>query len=85
MQEGFSYIQIAARRGLKPTTIAGHIVDLATKGEPFDISRHIAPSKQSMIKSIFVKLGTKRLKPIVEDASGRINCDEARLVRAAIQ
>lgn len=85
LKEGLSYGQIAARRGLKPTTIAGHIVDLATKGEPFDISRHIPQAKRSMIESFFAKLGTNRLKPIVEAASGRINYDEARLVRAAMR
>ena len=85
MKEGLSYGQIASRRGLKPTTIAGHIVDLATKGEPFDINRHIPQAKRNMIESIFAKLGTKRLKPVVEAASGHINYDEARLVRAALQ
>jgi hypothetical protein len=85
MKEGLSYGQIAIRRGLKPTTIAGHIVDLATKGEPFDINRHIPQAKRNMIESIFAKLGTKRLKPVVEAASGHINYDEARLVRAALQ
>jgi len=85
MKQGLSYGQIAVRRGLKPTTIAGHIVDLATKGEPFDISHHIPQAKRNMIESIFAKLGTKRLKPVVEAASGHINYDEARLVRAALQ
>jgi len=84
LRQGLSYSEIASQRRLKPSTIANHIVELAAKGEKFEIDRHISPAKQTMIKSIFAKLGTARLKPIVESASGRINYDEARLVRAAI-
>lgn len=84
LKAGLSYGQIAARRGLKPTTIAGHIVDLAAKGEAFDISMHVPQAKRQIIESLFNKCGTKQLKPIVESAGGKINYDEARLVRAAI-
>ena len=84
LKEGLSYGQIASRRKLKPTTIAGHIVDLAAKGEPFDIGKHVPLAKRQIIESIFAKKGTKYLKPVVEAAAGRIDYDEARLVRAAM-
>ncbi len=84
LQSGLSYRQIATRRGLKPTTIAGHIVDLAAKGERFDIDLHIPAEKRRVIESMFARFGTERLKPVVEAASGKISYDEARLVRAAL-
>ena len=84
LKTGLSYGQIATRRGLKPTTIAGHIVDLAAKGERFDINMHVPMAKRQIIESIFAKYGTNYLKPVVEAASGRINYDEARLVRASL-
>jgi ATP-dependent DNA helicase RecQ len=84
LKENLSYIQIASRRGLKPTTIAGHIVDLAEKGESFNIDTHVPQQKRKIIESIFAKYGTKYLKPVVDAASGRINYDEARLVRATL-
>jgi len=85
LKEGLSYAQIAARRGLKPTTIAGHIVDLASKGEAFDVDAHVAPGKREMIESLFSEHGMARLKPAVEASGGRITYDEARLVRAAMK
>lgn len=85
LKQGLSYPQIAARRGLKPTTIAGHIVDLTTKGETFDVDVHVTPPKRQMIETLFAQHGMDRLKPTVEAAKGRIDYDEARLVRAAIQ
>jgi len=85
LREGLSYGQIAARRRLKPTTIAGHIVDLASDGEAFDVDVHVAPGKREMIESLFSEHGMARLKPAVEASHGRINYDEARLVRAAMK
>ncbi len=85
LKQGLSYAQIASRRGLKPTTIAGHIVDLVSKGEAFDVDVHISPGKRKMIESLFEEYGTARLKPAVEAAAGRIDYDEARLVRAAMR
>ena len=85
MKAGLSYTQIATRRGLKPTTIAGHILDLSAKGEAFDVDVHVASDKRHIIKSLFEKHGSVRLKPAVEASGGRVNYDEARLVRAAIK
>jgi ATP-dependent DNA helicase RecQ len=84
LNAGLSYTQIATRRGLKPTTIAGHILDLSAKGEAFDVDVHVASDKRHIIKSLFEKHGSVRLKPAVEASGGRVNYDEARLVRAAI-
>jgi ATP-dependent DNA helicase RecQ len=85
LKAGLSYAQIAARRGLKPTTIAGHIVELSTKGERFDVDVHVEPPKRKLIESLFATHGMDRLKPAVEAAHGRVTYDEARLVRAAIR
>jgi RecQ family ATP-dependent DNA helicase len=85
LKAGLSYAQIADRRGLKPTTIAGHIVDLASKGEAFDVDVHVPRGKRQLIESLFSKHGTDRLKPAVEAAGGRVNYDEARLVRVALK
>ena len=48
------------------------------------IGRHVPQAKRSIIESIFAKVGTSRLKSVVDAASGRISYDEARLVRAAM-
>jgi ATP-dependent DNA helicase RecQ len=42
LREGLSYVQIASRRGLKTTTIAGHIVDLAAREEKFELDCHLS-------------------------------------------
>jgi ATP-dependent DNA helicase RecQ len=85
LREGLSYARIASRRGLKPTTIAGHIVDLAARGEHFQIDAHVPEDKRRFIEGLFSRHGIDRLKPIVESAGGRIDYDEARLVRAALR
>ncbi len=85
LHEGLSYVRIAAQRGLKPTTIATHIVDLATRGERFQIDAHVPEDKRRFIEGLFARHGLARLKPVVEAAGGRIDYDEARLVRAALR
>ncbi len=85
LRQGLSYARIASRRGLTPTTIVGHILDLATRGERFSIDAHVPEDKRRYIEGLFHRHGMERLRPAVEASCGRIDYDEARLVRAALK
>lgn len=80
--QGLSLEEIADRRGLKPSTVATHLATWIEEGNQLEIEQLIDPKKRKQIEEQFTLLGTEFLKPVIEALEGRVNYDEARIVRA---
>ena len=83
-QAGLSLEQIAAQRGLAPSTIASHMEKLIQAGRDIDIDRLIAPAKRRGIEEMFSTIKERGLKPVVEAGNGKISYEEARIARACL-
>ena len=66
IQQGLDVGQIAAIRGLKPSTIEDHIVEIAFHDKDFDISPYIESEKQNKILEAMSRVSAKKLKDIRE-------------------
>lgn len=81
-REGLGIAEIAARRGLKPITIAGHLEQIFQQEDnDLDILQFIEPELLQELSAQFVAQGSTRLKPVVESMAGRADYDLARIVR----
>ncbi|MBU0943069.1 MAG: DNA helicase RecQ [Proteobacteria bacterium] len=85
-QEGLGVEEIAARRGLKPITIAGHLEQIFQQGENgLDILCFVEPDLLEELCAQFAAHGMARLKPVVESMGGRADYDLARIVRGYLE
>ena len=84
-EKGLSIKQIANERKLALSTIADHFERMILNGEEIDIDRLVEPAKQDMIKKMFLSLNTTKLTPVVEGLGGKINYEEAKIVRAVLE
>jgi ATP-dependent DNA helicase RecQ len=64
-KEGKTITEIAANRGLSPTTIEGHLAYLIEHGE-LDITALVSPEKIPAIEDAAEKYGDDRLAPLKE-------------------
>ncbi|MBN2531830.1 MAG: DNA helicase RecQ [Spirochaetales bacterium] len=83
--QGFSVDEIAQKRGLAVSTIAGHLEQSILMGYEVDITRLVDPGKLSMIREVMVRYDTWHLTPVVEYFDGEVSFEEARFVRAWIK
>ena len=84
VEQGMSYMAIAAARGLSPGTIVQHLDEGIQLGWQVDIDNHVGAAKRIEIERLFAVHDTGRLKPVVEAGNGAFSYDEARLVRAVL-
>jgi ATP-dependent DNA helicase RecQ len=80
-KEGLNVEAIAARRGLKPSTIAAHLDELLQQGYELDIDQFVDREVRAAMTDLFRAHGLFRLKPIVEAMAGRAGYDQAHIVR----
>ncbi|MGK7945544.1 MAG: DNA helicase RecQ [Microcystaceae cyanobacterium] len=81
-QQGFSVKDIAETRGLKETTIYGHLAELIELQQPIKISDFIAPQKQKEIYQVIQRVGDGALSPLKEALGDQYSYEEIKLVRA---
>jgi ATP-dependent DNA helicase RecQ len=82
-REGLSPEEIAARRGLTTTTVAGHLETLIEAGKPVDIDRLVAAGHRALIEAKIREMGENSpLKPIKDSLPDTISYQDIRLVRA---
>ncbi len=85
-KEGLGVEEIAARRGLKPITIAGHLEQIfQQEGNDLDILHFVGSDLLQELSAQFVTHGIARLKPVVESMQGRADYDQARIVRGYLE
>ena len=83
-KEGLNVEAIAARRGLKPSTIAAHLSELLQQGQPLEIDQFVDPQIREELTELFRTHGLFYLKPIVEAMAGRAGYDQAQIVRGLL-
>ena len=82
LQKGLFMDAVARQRSLTPSTIASHIEKLIQADRDIDIDRLVEPAKRREIEDMFSTIKEWGLKPVVEAGNGKINYEEARIVRA---
>lgn len=81
-KQGLSIDAIANQRGIKSSTVAGHLAELIEKHQPVDIDRLVKPEIQKEIMAAIEEVGDEVLKPIYEYLEERYSYGEIKLVRA---
>ncbi len=82
-RQGFSVVEIAAQRQLKPTTIESHLAELIERGEAIELDTLVPPERQVIIAEALEKFADQlALKPVYEHLAGAYSYGELRLVRA---
>jgi len=85
LNRGWDIERIARERGLRKTTVRGHIAELVQAGQVTDIDPYLDADVRSRIEAAIERVGGDRLKPIFEDLEGTVSYGEIRLVCAARQ
>jgi ATP-dependent DNA helicase RecQ len=81
-ERGGTIGEIAAKRGLTPSTIAEHLVQLIVDGHAIDLSRILSKERIALIEEAMVKAGGERLAPVKALLPQDVSYDEIRLVVA---
>ena len=83
---GASLEEAAEARGLKVTTIVGHLERLVESEMPVEWAHLLPPSEsRAEIEAVFAVMGDNPLRPVWEELQGRYSYDEIRLVRLAVR
>ncbi len=84
-RSGLGVEEIAARRGLAPSTIASHLADAIERGEDVDTSVLVPAAHARRIAEALARLGDTPLAPIKEELGEEISYAEIRFVRADLR
>jgi ATP-dependent DNA helicase RecQ len=80
-KEGKTIAEIAAERGLSPTTIEGHLSNFIQTGE-LDIAEFVIPDKIPVIQSAVESYGNEKLSPLKEILGDNYSYGEIKAVIA---
>ncbi|MEK6622133.1 MAG: helix-turn-helix domain-containing protein, partial [Planctomycetota bacterium] len=83
-KQGFRIKEIAARRGLAPSTISSHLEKLILDGETVALDNLMSLQKQQRIKQVCLEMDTELLTPLKEKLGEDYSYEEIRLVRAQL-
>ena len=83
-KQGLNVQEIAAKRGLAPSTISSHLEKLILDGEDVLLDNLVRPEKQQRIKQVCIESDTELLTPLKEKLGEDYTYEEIRLVRAQI-
>ncbi len=83
-KQGLSIREIAARRGLAPSTISSHLERLIMEGETVVLDSLMSPQKQQRIRQVCLEMDTELLTPLKEKLGEDYSYEEIRLVRAQL-
>jgi ATP-dependent DNA helicase RecQ len=81
-EKGGTLEEIAQKRGLSPSTIAEHLVDLIDEGRLIDLNRILSKERIALIEEAIVRAEGERLAPIKTLLPQDVSYDEIRLVAA---
>jgi ATP-dependent DNA helicase RecQ len=82
-REGLELSGIAARRGLKNSTIAAHLEELQNLGADIDLLRLVDTEKVSLIQARLAVVGPESLSELREGLPDTISYEDIRFVRGA--
>ncbi|MEG4322761.1 MULTISPECIES: DNA helicase RecQ [unclassified Microcoleus] len=81
-RQGLTVQGIANARGMSPTTIAGHLVELMDMGKEVDLNLLVESERQQAIVQAIEVIGDERLRAIYEYLQERYTFEEIKFVRA---
>ncbi|MCU0541109.1 MAG: DNA helicase RecQ [Oscillatoriaceae cyanobacterium Prado104] len=81
-KQGMTVREIAETRGMSPSTINGHLVELIEMNREVDINLLVEPNRQDSIIQAMEIIGDERLRPIFEFLQESYSFDEIKFVRA---
>jgi len=81
VREGCTLEEIAARRGLKQTTVAAHLEELYALGSELDLLRFVEADKVPLIRERLQQVGAVSLSLLKEGLPAEISYEDIRLVR----
>ena len=86
ISEGATISEAAEQRGLKETTVLGHLERLVQEGEDVSLD-HLLPSSARMkaITEAFDAIGSGLLRPVFDELGGEVSYEELRLVRLTME
>jgi ATP-dependent DNA helicase RecQ len=84
-RQGKTVSEICRFRGLKDSTIYGHLEEAMLAGETVDIGGIVSAAGQKEIAAAFARHSFNNLVGVVESLGGKYGFNECRLVRAALQ
>ncbi len=79
-EKGGTLEEIARKRGLTPSTITEHLVQLIDEGRSVDLNRILSGKRIALIEEAIVRAGSERLAPIKALLPPDVSYDEIRLV-----
>jgi DNA-binding MarR family transcriptional regulator len=79
-EKGGALEEIARKRGLTPSTITEHLVQLIDEGRSIDLNRILSKERIALIEEAIVRAGSERLAPIKALLPQDVSYDEIRLV-----
>ena len=79
-EKGGTLKEIAQKRGLTPSTISEHLVQLIGESRSIDLNRILSKERIALIKEAIVRAGSERLAPIRALLPQDVTYDEIRLV-----
>lgn len=81
-QQGLSLSDIAIKRGVRLSTINGHVAKLIEADYNININELVAADRQEVIRRAIAKVGSHSLRNIREETGNTFNYQEITLVRA---
>ena len=79
-EKGGTLEEIGRKRGLTPSTIAEHLVQLIDEGRSIDLNRILSKERIALIEEAIVRAGSERLAPIKALLPQDVSYAEIRLV-----
>ena len=79
-EKGGTLEEIARKRGLTPSTITEHLVQLIDEGRSIDLNRILSKERIALIEEAVVRAGSERLAPIKALLPQDVSYDEIHLV-----
>ena len=79
-EKGMKVDEIARKRGLTPSTISEHLVQLIGEGRSIDLNRILSKERIALIGEAIARTGSERLAPIKALLPQDVSYDDIRLV-----
>jgi len=79
-EKGGALEEIARKRGLTPSTITEHLVQLIDEGRSIDLNRILSKERIALIEEAIVRAGSERLAPVKALLPQDVSYGEIRLV-----
>jgi DNA-binding MarR family transcriptional regulator len=79
-EKGGTLEEIARKRGLTPSTITEHLVQLIDEGRSINLNRILSKERITLVEEAIVRAGSERLGPIKALLPQDVSYDEIRLV-----